>query len=200
MGAPPRRRPERRPAILDAAFQHFAQYGFRRASMGEIARGAGLSRAALYLHFPTKEALFRALVQDLHARALASATARAATDVGLETGVLAILEEKSLRLFEVLRTTAHAAEFLDENDRLCGDLAAQAARGYGTLLARVLAAADRRGELALARQHLRPDGAAELLLAAAEGLKARSLATLTPAQFRRRLAQLVHVLLSGLAR
>jgi len=198
MAAPPRRRPERRPAILDAAFRHFAQYGFRRASMGEIARGASLSRAALYLHFPTKEALFRALVQDLHARALASATARA-TDVGLEAGVLAILEEKSLRLFEVLRTTAHAAEFLDENDRLCGDLAAQAARGYGTLLARVLAAGDRSGELALARRHLRPDGATELLLAAAEGLKARSLATLTPAQFRRRLAQLVHVLLSGLA-
>lgn len=49
-------------AILEAAWAGFAAYGFRKTSMDDIARGAGMSRPALYLHFKNKEAIFRALV------------------------------------------------------------------------------------------------------------------------------------------
>ena len=48
--------------ILQAAWDVFFQYGYRRTSMADIAKAAGLSRPALYLEFANKEAIFRALV------------------------------------------------------------------------------------------------------------------------------------------
>ena len=49
----------RRTAILDAAVPIFLRYGFKKTSMDDLARAAGLSRQGLYLHFPTKELLFK---------------------------------------------------------------------------------------------------------------------------------------------
>ncbi|MGR3758742.1 TetR/AcrR family transcriptional regulator [Roseobacteraceae bacterium NS-SX3] len=56
-------------AILDSAWQAFSAYGFRKTSMDDIARGAGMSRTALYLHFRNKEAIFTALVETYYALA-----------------------------------------------------------------------------------------------------------------------------------
>jgi len=46
-------------AVLDAAVAVFARFGFRKASMDEVARAAGVSRQGLYLQFANKEELFR---------------------------------------------------------------------------------------------------------------------------------------------
>lgn len=62
-GARWRRRSAERPAeIVDAALSEFAQRGFAAARMADIAAGAGLSKAALYVYFPTKAELFRAVL------------------------------------------------------------------------------------------------------------------------------------------
>jgi TetR/AcrR family transcriptional regulator of autoinduction and epiphytic fitness len=53
----------RRRRLLDAALATFMRFGFRKTSMEEVARAAQLSRQGLYLHFPTKEELFRATVR-----------------------------------------------------------------------------------------------------------------------------------------
>jgi AcrR family transcriptional regulator len=59
-----RRRPEARPAeILDAALAVFGEQGFAAARVEDIARRAGLSKGALYLYFPSKEAMLNALVE-----------------------------------------------------------------------------------------------------------------------------------------
>ena len=50
-------------AILKSAWTAFASYGFRKTSMDDIARGAGMSRPALYLHYRNKEDIFRSLAQ-----------------------------------------------------------------------------------------------------------------------------------------
>lgn len=65
----------RRHKLMDAAITVFLRYGFRKTSMDEVARAAGVSRQGLYLHFATKEELFRASVQHLLDGALAEATA-----------------------------------------------------------------------------------------------------------------------------
>ena len=52
--------------ILSAAENIFARFGYRRASMSQIAEEAGLTRHALYHHYASKEALFRAVVEQLH--------------------------------------------------------------------------------------------------------------------------------------
>ncbi|CAB3650020.1 TetR/AcrR family transcriptional regulator [Achromobacter pestifer] len=48
--------------ILDAALQVFSHAGYAGARMDDIALRAGLSKGGLYAHFPSKEAVFEALL------------------------------------------------------------------------------------------------------------------------------------------
>lgn len=50
--------------ILRGAREVFLASGFDGASMGEIARAAGVSKGTLYVYFDSKESLFTALVTD----------------------------------------------------------------------------------------------------------------------------------------
>lgn len=49
--------------ILSAARTQFLEQGFADTSMDAIARAAGVSKATLYAYFPSKEALFRNLIE-----------------------------------------------------------------------------------------------------------------------------------------
>jgi AcrR family transcriptional regulator len=66
-----------RDRILDAAMTVFRRHGFRRSSIEQAAEAAGLTRQALYHHFKSKEALFRAVIERLHESALAAEIAAA---------------------------------------------------------------------------------------------------------------------------
>ncbi|MHC2619731.1 AcrR family transcriptional regulator [Bradyrhizobium huanghuaihaiense] len=46
-----------------AATEVFSRYGYARTTMGDIAAAAGISRPALYLLFPDKDAVFAAVIQ-----------------------------------------------------------------------------------------------------------------------------------------
>jgi AcrR family transcriptional regulator len=60
-----RRRSEARPGeILDAALDLFVEKGFSAARMEEIAQRAGVTKGTVYLYYDSKDALFRAVVQD----------------------------------------------------------------------------------------------------------------------------------------
>ena len=49
--------------ILDAALAEFTRHGFAEARVEDIARGAAVSKGTVYLYYPTKQALFEALVR-----------------------------------------------------------------------------------------------------------------------------------------
>lgn len=84
--APPRsRRKETRPAeLLAAALDAFRARGFAATRMEDIAARAGVSKGTIYLYYPSKQAIFEALVREnllpniarIEA-ALAASTARA---------------------------------------------------------------------------------------------------------------------------
>ncbi len=50
-------------ALLDAARDEFARSGLERARVEDVARRAGISKGAFYLHFRTKDDAFREIVQ-----------------------------------------------------------------------------------------------------------------------------------------
>jgi AcrR family transcriptional regulator len=49
--------------ILDAAARVFARYGFRKTTMGDIVREAGVARATVYKYFGSKEEVFTAALR-----------------------------------------------------------------------------------------------------------------------------------------
>ncbi|MBT2504263.1 TetR/AcrR family transcriptional regulator [Curtobacterium sp. ISL-83] len=53
----------RRDAALDSAIQTFVRFGYRKTSMDDIARAAGVSRPGLYFLFDSKPVLFREAIE-----------------------------------------------------------------------------------------------------------------------------------------
>lgn len=53
----------KRRQIVEGARKVFLDRGFDAASMGDIAKGAGVSKGTLYVYFKNKEELFGAIVQ-----------------------------------------------------------------------------------------------------------------------------------------
>lgn len=62
---PRTRRKDARPAeLLAAALDCFVEKGFAATRMEDIARRAGVAKGTFYLYFPSKEAVFEALVRE----------------------------------------------------------------------------------------------------------------------------------------
>ncbi len=55
----------KRTAALDAAVKAFLEYGYDRTTLVQIAKMAGISTGTLFKHFPTKAALFGAIMEQL---------------------------------------------------------------------------------------------------------------------------------------
>jgi AcrR family transcriptional regulator len=114
----------RRCKLLEAALTVFSRFGFRKTSMDEVARAAQVSRQGLYLHFATKEELFRATVQNALESALRTATELLA-DPGLP------LEPRLVRAFDewtgryVGMQGTGASDLAEAGDALVGAAIAQ---------------------------------------------------------------------------
>src|SRR3982074_829078 len=80
---------ERRQAIVDAAVPLFARKGFAGTTTRELAGAAGISEALLFRHFPSKQLLYREILQQLGCQGdpgleqLASLPASTATLIGM---------------------------------------------------------------------------------------------------------------------
>ncbi len=57
-------RADKRRAILDAATRAFMRDGFGLAGIDRIVEDSGVSKRTLYAHFPSKEALFGAIIRE----------------------------------------------------------------------------------------------------------------------------------------
>src|SRR5713226_8095349 len=92
----------RREAIVDAAAKLFLEFGYERASMNELAKRLSGSKATLYGYFPSKEALFVAVVREIATVHLSEATeelrARAEGGTTLESTLLRFAERMLLVL------------------------------------------------------------------------------------------------------
>jgi AcrR family transcriptional regulator len=86
------RAPQRRSLIVSAALEEFAIHGYEGASMGQIGAAAGVSRSVLYDHFPSKRALFAALLKDTHRALLAHLRQRIAADAPMEERMRAAMD------------------------------------------------------------------------------------------------------------
>ncbi len=98
----------RRSAILEAAVELFKEKGFERASMNELARRLGGSKATLYGYFPSKEELFVAVVKAVATVHLSDAIATLSEDAAARMSLEDLLVRFGERMMVVLTNDASA--------------------------------------------------------------------------------------------
>ena len=151
-------------AIVAAAVPVFSRYGFARTSMADIAAEAGVSRATLYLHFKDKEEVFRRGCEALHAEAQGAAQAGLDGEGTLEQRLCRGLSAYMVTLMTPVLHSPHGQELFDASKSVAGAIFI-ANRGH--LIDRVAGVIAAAGK---ADAH----GIAEILVCAAEGIKAAS--------------------------
>ena len=183
--------------ILAAALEVFGRYGFRKASMDEIARSADISRQGLYLRFAGKDALFRAAVRHELDTALGEVSRCLDEEgVGLERRVVAALDAWLGRYVGSMLTLDLGSLLQNPAMRL-GDVVNPAVGSFDDRLAAAIAAA--MSENDVKRLGVIPEEIAAALLTVAQGAKYLSNALAeSREEFVGRLTAAVHVLFAGL--
>ncbi|MBK3396471.1 MULTISPECIES: TetR/AcrR family transcriptional regulator [Methylobacterium] len=96
---------DKRRQILDGAREVFLASGFDGASMGAIAKAAGVSKGTLYVYFESKESLFEALTIE-EKRSLAENICRLDHD---DPDIAAVLRRLGTSLMEAMVRPDHIA-------------------------------------------------------------------------------------------
>jgi TetR/AcrR family transcriptional regulator, regulator of autoinduction and epiphytic fitness len=154
--------------MLDAAVAVFARFGYRKTSMDDVARAAGVSRQGLYLSFANKEELFRRAVEHSLSGQLASAIAALSrAKDSLESRIIAACKEWSGRF--VGSHDADAADLMCASTSLAGAILAEYEWQFEAALANAIGAAPVAARCAAAG--LNVSDFARALHATARGLK-----------------------------
>lgn len=95
--APARLTDRKRAAIVEAAVAEFRQSGYEATSMDRVAASAGVSKRTVYNHFPSKEALFAEILEQLWERSLDGLDLAYRADKPLRGQLLELVQQK-LRL------------------------------------------------------------------------------------------------------
>lgn len=109
---------DRRSRILDGARAAFLRYGFERASMADIASGAGVSRTALYHYFPGKEDVLRAVVDELQAKTLTAAAKALEESRTLDAALTGLLKAKFGPTLALITESPNGVELVEATHRL----------------------------------------------------------------------------------
>jgi AcrR family transcriptional regulator len=159
----------RQDAILAAAFGAFAAYGYRRTTMEDIAQAAGVSRTALYLHFRSKEDIFRTLTERHIEQAIQDMEAALnRPGQSAEAALFAAFIAKDGKFMDVVLSTPHGAELMDIGYAASPDLVKSAGSRSAAVICRWLEARGLPPDLGPAQS------IAETVAAALMGLKSTS--------------------------
>jgi AcrR family transcriptional regulator len=173
---------DRRSRILEGAGKAFLRYGFERASMADIALGAGVSRTALYHYFPGKEDVLRAVVDELHTRSLNAAAEALEKSQTLDAALTGLLEAKFGRTLGLLTESPHGVELVDASHRVTGPATRAADEAFHALVVKALVRHGRVEEV---------DAVADTLIDAAKGLMRSGDVHVPKARFDDRIRRLV---------
>jgi AcrR family transcriptional regulator len=191
-------RPQHR--ILDAALYVFRRHGFRRSSIEQAAEAAGLTRQALYHHFSSKEALFRAVLERLFEDALAAEIVAAKATEGnggsLADIVIAEIEARLRPLIAAFDGSPHIEELFSEHLTQAKDIYKLYAGRYAEQLASTIARVCRNRKLTL-KKGVSARELARMVEMAVHGTKSAYPAMLPADAFLQQLANMLRILIAG---
>lgn len=178
-------------AIIESAWQAFATYGFRKTSMDDIARGARMSRPAVYLHYRNKEAIFRTLVEMHYAAKIEALADVLQEDAPVETLLGRAIAAQGDEVATLLNSP-HGMELLDAGTSTAPDIVQAGEAGLQRVYSDWLRREAEAGRVRLAGD---PAEVAATITAALKGIKmtAPDFAT-----YSARAAQLAALVAAGL--
>jgi len=193
---PQHRSEETRANILDAAVRRFAISGYDAASVDEICSEAGVSKGAFYHHFPTKQAVFLALLTGW----------LTTVDVGLEALRQPTVPETLVQMTQLLPVIFAAADdrlpmFLEFWTQASRDETVWAAtiapyRHYREHFTNLIRDGISEGSL----KEVDPESAAQVILSLAVGLFLQGVLDPSGADWQKVAEQSMQVLMNGLSK
>lgn len=183
-------------AVIDAAATVFAQYGFRRTTMNDIAQAAGISRPSLYLMFKNKEHLFHELSAYRINLALKETRAVLAGNGNVRDRFVEGLAVFEKTYTEPVANSPHGEELTDVNMSLAADVMTKGHASLVNALAKLLSDAEKEGEVSFEKVAMSAKAFVELLLASVKGIKKKAG---SKAEYRSQTKQAAHIFLNSIA-
>ncbi|MEM0899350.1 MAG: helix-turn-helix domain-containing protein [Pseudomonadota bacterium] len=139
---------DKRGEILAASITVFATYGFRKTSMDDLAKAAGVSRPALYQVFKNKTDIFRALSFFMLERAEEVAKTELDGDGAFPDRLIRSVDRSILDVMRLLDDSPHGADLIGVNDQIASDIDREWHRRMSVIFGGAIEAAIVAGEIA----------------------------------------------------
>lgn len=126
--------------LVHAAIDTFARYGFRRATMGDIATAAGVSRPTLYARFANKDELLSAAIKTVGAQAMSELDTQWRALNRIDDVLRVYCAQVTVKQYDMIKNTPDAAELLSNLTGNGADALMTVQADYATALsARIIA-------------------------------------------------------------
>jgi AcrR family transcriptional regulator len=177
--------------VLTAAREVFMRYGFRRATMSDLAHAAQMSRPALYLIFSSKEEVFRSVVTQVFNELLREVREGVNKHEEVADQLTYAFEVWCVQPFEMIQTSPDARDILESGYAFATEITVQAFTDFEMILSDVL----RPLVSGQAAPLLSSEQLAHILTTAAQGFKESASSA---AQLRQLIKGLITIVLAGL--
>jgi AcrR family transcriptional regulator len=167
--------PDKRGLIVSAAIEVFINYGFKKTSMDDIARAAGMSRPALYQVFRNKTEIFRAASLSLLDMLGHQSRTAFESDKPFAERLYDSLDSSILSLHRKIDATPHGAELMGVNEEVASDIEEKWCEQMVGAIASGISAAEAAGEIALGPLGTDAKAVATVVMQAMEGMKGKYL-------------------------
>jgi AcrR family transcriptional regulator len=189
---------EKRDMMIAAAWKLFEQFGFRRVSMDDIAKAVGVSKGAIYLYFKSKEEIFIAVTESNLRAPLEAARRAAAEPGGLEARLVNVLMSKIGIQYSSLYQSKAASELIEAAYHVAAESIDADFKAFHKLLASIFNDSIDAGEIALKPLGLSASEVAYLFIESSHGIARVGEKLVAPATYKKRLKNLVAIMVRGL--
>ena len=177
--------------VLTAARDVFMRYGFKRATMSDLADAAQMSRPALYLIFSSKEAVLRSVVAQIFNELLREVREGLSKNDRVADKLTFAFEIWCVRPFEMIQASPDAKDILESGYEFAAEITLQAFSDFETILSDIL----RPLMTSQAEKTLSSEQLAHILATAVQGFKESATSVI---QLRDMIEGLITIVVAGL--
>ena len=186
----------RKKEIIDVARDLISESGHEKVSVSEVARRVGISKAAVYFYFDSKEALFREVIYQEVKGPMEAAEEVFPLDIPLHEKMAKIL---AISFSLKVNRSKNINKLIDTADGTAGDLVNEDIKRYLAMFTDLFTQAQETGAVDLNRSPgLTPRLAAELLVTATHGVIIAGSPKLATESLESKVTHLVNCFLDGL--